>query len=202
MKRILVGTLVGVALIGGAVLYFLPSTHEVINDRVVQEKVIEVDTLDLRIKTAQEAKMGEIEASAQKAYDEYIAEQLRLIEEQVKIEYIKELEETISSEDYWRAEGRIKRLIRETFPEQPAIAIAVAHCESGFRMVQSNHIQPYGREESFGIFQIHARAWDGVARELELDYKNSVPENIKMARYVYEQSGWGAWTCFNHLAMR
>ena len=69
-------------------------------------------------------------------------------------------------------------------------------------MVQSRHMQPYGREESFGIFQIHARAWDGVAKELGLDYINNVRDNIKMARYIYDQVGWGAWTCSKQLAVR
>ena len=69
-------------------------------------------------------------------------------------------------------------------------------------MVQSNHMQPYGREESFGVFQIHARAWHHVAEDLGLDYINNVRDNIKMARYVYEESGWGAWTCYNQLALR
>ena len=86
------------------------------------------------------------------------------------------------------------------------MAIAVAGCESGFKMIQSHHIQPYGREESFGIFQIHARAWDGEAQRLGLgDYRTDVEQNIQMARHVYEQSGWRAWTCYwhpDHLAMR
>jgi hypothetical protein len=69
-------------------------------------------------------------------------------------------------------------------------------------MVQSNHIQPYGREESYGVFQIHARAWDTKAKELGLDYINSVRDNIKMARYVYDISGWTAWTCTKQLALR
>ena len=94
------------------------------------------------------------------------------------------------------------RLIHETFPESPRTALAVAECESSLRMVQSNHIQPYGREESFGVFQVHARAWEEDAKQLGLDYKNDVRDNIAMARYVYEQSGWGAWTCARQLALR
>lgn len=91
-----------------------------------------------------------------------------------------------------------------TFPESPETAVAVAQCESGFRMVQSNHVQPYGREESWGIFQIHAKAWEGTAQALGLaEYKSNIEQNIQMARHVYEQSGWRAWTCYNnHVAMR
>lgn len=96
--------------------------------------------------------------------------------------------------------------IRKTFPGQESVAIAVAGCESGYKMIQSHHQQPYGREESFGIFQIHAKAWEEVAQNLGLkDYKTNVEQNIEMARHVYEQSGWDAWTCYwheDHLAMR
>ena len=94
-------------------------------------------------------------------------------------------------------------MITDAFPDQPRTAYLVAQCESGLKMVQSNHIQPYGREESFGIFQIHARAWDKVAQSMGLDYKNNVRDNIEMAKYIYQQSGWKAWTCYNdHVAIR
>jgi hypothetical protein len=63
-------------------------------------------------------------------------------------------------------------------------------------------MQPYGREESFGIFQVHARAWEHVAVELGLDYKNNVRDNIAMARYIYEQHGFAPWTCYKQLAAR
>lgn len=69
-------------------------------------------------------------------------------------------------------------------------------------MVQSNHMQPYGREESYGVFQIHARAWDSQAKDLGLDYINNVRDNLAMARHVYETSGFGAWTCSKMIAMR
>ena len=64
-------------------------------------------------------------------------------------------------------------------------------------------MQPYGREQSFGVFQIHAKAWEGTAVSIGLpDYKDDVEQNIQMARYVYEVSGWSAWTCNKMLAMR
>lgn len=93
-------------------------------------------------------------------------------------------------------------MIYETFPETPRTAYLIAQCESSLKMVQSNYMQSYGREESWGVFQIHAKAWDGVAQDLGLDYINDVRDNIKMARHVYEVSGWGAWTCSKTLAMR
>jgi hypothetical protein len=94
----------------------------------------------------------------------------------------------------------IIRKIEETFPESPNTAVLVAKCESGLIPdIQSNHTLSYGREESFGLFQIHARAWDKHAQRLGyVDYKTEVDDNLKMARYIYEQAGkrWTPWSCY------
>jgi len=67
-------------------------------------------------------------------------------------------------------------------------------------------MQPYGREESFGIFQIHARAWESEAVRIGLGgYKTDIEQNIKMARHIYDSGGksWRPWTCYTqHVAMR
>ena len=96
----------------------------------------------------------------------------------------------------------MKRLIIETFPEASQMALAVANCESSYKMIQSHHIQPYGRELSWGVFQIHDPAWKARAEQLGLDYRNSVRDNIKMARYIYDKHGWSPWSCTKMLAMR
>jgi len=84
------------------------------------------------------------------------------------------------------------------FPEDEATALAVAHCESGFKMVQSRHQQPYGREMSFGIFQVHSPDWEKVAVKLGYaDYKTNPVSNVKLARHIYEQGGWQPWSCFS-----
>lgn len=96
-------------------------------------------------------------------------------------------------------EERIVEEIREMFPETPNTAVAIARCESGLKMIQSNHVLSYGREESFGIMQIHARDWDTVAKRLGYDnYQTDIRDNLKMARYLYDQRGqsWGDWTCY------
>jgi hypothetical protein len=98
------------------------------------------------------------------------------------------------------------RLIRETFPEDADTAVAVGICESNLRMVRSNHILNYGREESYGVMQVHARAWHDTALSLGLsDYQTDVRQNLAMARHIYEQAGhsWNDWTCYTkrmHLA--
>ena len=67
-----------------------------VNTIEVEEVIKEVDILQVRVKTAQEAEMGSIEASAKEAYDKKIESELNRIEQEVKIEYIKELEGTIT----------------------------------------------------------------------------------------------------------
>ena len=101
----------------------------------------------------------------------------------------------------------MKRLIRETFPEAPNTAVAVAYAESGLRMVQSNHTYPKdmdgqnagSRERSFCIFQIHEPAHHATAVKLGLEnYKTDIEDCVKMARVVYEQAGhsFSPWTVY------
>jgi len=115
---------------------------------------------------------------------------------------------------YWREVGNVKRLIRETFPEDPETAIAVAMAESGMRMVQSRHTYPKdmdgqksgSRERSFCIFQIHEPAHAATATRLGYEnYKTDIEDCVKMARVVYEQAGhsFKPWTVYQkkmHLA--
>lgn len=95
----------------------------------------------------------------------------------------------------------IERLIRATFPEAPNTAVAVAKCESGLdKDIQSHFILSYGREQSFGIFQIHAKDWDARAIKLGLEnYRTDVEDNVKMARYLYQARGnFRDWSCYNN----
>lgn len=99
---------------------------------------------------------------------------------------------------YW-TEERIEEAIRATFPETPNTAVAIAKCESGLNPTQQSYHQlSYGREQSFGIFQIHAPDHNATALRLGLpNYRTDVEENLKMARYIYDDRGnWTAWTCY------
>ena len=78
-----------------------------------------------------------------------------------------------------------------TFPEEPEIMLAIANCESGFNQEAVSHTNDHG------VMQINEATWDETAQELGLDYKNSLDDNLKMARYVYEIQGKDAWVCFN-----
>ena len=99
----------------------------------------------------------------------------------------------------WTPE-RIKQEIRDTFPEAPELAVAIAKCESGLVAdIQSRHVLSYGREQSFGLMQIQAKVWHNDAISLGYhNYKTDVIDNLKMARYIYEQAGnrFTPWTCY------
>jgi len=63
-------------------------------------QVEKVDTLEDRIKNAQEAVLPQLEASAQEAYDAYLQKELKRVEDKVKTEYIGEIEATITDQAY------------------------------------------------------------------------------------------------------
>jgi hypothetical protein len=115
-------------------------------------------------------------------------------EEQAVIEPVEViLEVTYTKED-------IIRRIEAAFPEDAKTAVKIAKCESGLRpVIQSQHTLSYGQEKSYGLFQIHAPDWHHVALHLGYtEYRTSVEENIKMARYIYELAGkkWTPWSCY------
>lgn len=99
----------------------------------------------------------------------------------------------------WDREKIIEE-IKKAFPEDPETAVRIVRCESNFIVdIQSQHQLGYGQEQSFGLFQIHAKAWDKKAKELGFeDYKTSPRDNIDMARWIYVQSGkkWTPWSCW------
>lgn len=94
----------------------------------------------------------------------------------------------------------IIRKIKEVFPEDPETAVKIARCESGLRIeVQSGHTLSYGREQSFGLFQVHAPHWEKTAKQLGYeDYRTNLDHNLSLARYIYDSAGkkWTPWSCF------
>jgi len=100
----------------------------------------------------------------------------------------------------WDKEKIIEE-IKKAFPEDPETAVKIVKCESNFIVdIQSKHQLSYGREQSFGLFQIHAIVWDRKAKQLGYgDYKTSPRDNIDMARYIYTSGGnsWRPWSCWS-----
>lgn len=114
-----------------------------------------------------------------------------------EIEALEERKETLMRDlgTYWREEGSIKRLIKETFPEDPRTAIAIAECESGLNPQAYNPNNADGTTDG-GLWQINDVHNDRL-RELGLD-KYDPEDATAYARMLYEESGWQPWICFTH----
>jgi len=105
----------------------------------------------------------------------------------------------------WTRE-RIEEEIRSVFPENPNTAVAIAKCESGLKAdIQAKANLSYGREQSYGIFQIHARDHHTTAERLGFgDYKTDPADNIAMARRIYDNriahggSPFQDWSCYKN----
>ena len=103
-------------------------------------------------------------------------------------------------------EERIIKEIRDVFPEDPDVAVAVAKCESGLvKDIQSRHMLSYGREVSWGLFQIHERDHAKTAVRIGAEnYKTDPADNIALARYIYDQRlanggyAWQDWSCYKN----
>jgi len=99
LKTFIVG-LVIVALMGAALEYGYNSDAEVIIETQTIVEVQTIDSLADRIKTAQDGAQDAIEASAQGLYDDWVEKENQRIEDEIKIEYIAEVEATIEDPAY------------------------------------------------------------------------------------------------------
>ena len=128
------------------------------------------------------------------------AERDALIKSRAQIqERINEIEKTLGV--YWRDPANIRRLIIDTFPEDPHTALAIVQCESGFNPRAHNGSNTNGTTDG-GLWQIND-VHNSRLQALGLDRYN--PEDAtKFARMLYEQNGWRDWVCYwhpDHLAM-
>jgi hypothetical protein len=92
MKRLAIVVTIGVVIMVGITL--LSSEVKYTSPEVVEvEKEVEVDALEQAIKSSQNAKMSEIEAVAQQAYNDAKDREMKKIELEVITEFNKKLEE-------------------------------------------------------------------------------------------------------------
>jgi hypothetical protein len=98
MKAILTAGVVGLVIIGGMTL--VPNGTEYLKDTIEVEKTVEVDALQARIDIALEAAQASTTAKAQEAYDKVLAAEKKRIEDEVKADYIAEIESTITDPGY------------------------------------------------------------------------------------------------------
>lgn len=83
----------------------------------------------------------------------------------------------------------IIQLIRDTFPETPGLAVAIAKAESGenLKATAYNPEAHKGCIGSYGVFQIACVHEDNIEKLYDVEY------NIQRAREIYDSEGWSAW---------
>lgn len=104
--------------------------------------------------------------------------------------------------DYSR-EG-LKTLITEAFPDEP-IMLCIAEKESGTAQFRPSGAILESPTKDYGLMQIN-QVHLPEAERLGLDVKNSVEDNLAMAKIVKARQGYKAWAtyskCYNHLAQQ
>jgi len=83
--------------------------------------------------------------------------------------------------------------------------VSVAKGESGLKQWHKDGRVVRGviTPEDTGLFQINTSYWGREAKRLGLDYENSIVDNVKMARHIYDTQGITAWVYYNdHIAIR
>lgn len=90
-------------------------------------------------------------------------------------------------------EERIIEKIRETFPESPDIAVAIAKAESSLNPDATNAKDSHkGCTGSYGLFQIGCIHGDKPEHLYDVDY------NIQVARRLYLERGWQPWGAYTN----
>lgn len=127
--------------------------------------------------------------------------ELATVNEEIKAKQTRKTEIEKELGTYWRDKENVKRLIRETFPEDPRTAVAVAECESNLDPKAYNPNNTNGTTDG-GLWQINS-SHDKRLQELGLD-KNNPEDATKFARMLYDERGWNPWVCHSHgmLVMR
>jgi hypothetical protein len=95
-------TILGIILVVGVMYIIVDATfnNDVVymNEVTTEVETVEINVLEKRINEAMEAGQAEIEAKAQSAFDKVIEAEKTRIENEVKLEYIREIESSLSSE--------------------------------------------------------------------------------------------------------
>jgi hypothetical protein len=89
-----------------------------------------------------------------------------------------------------------KQLLARYF--SPTVALKMyelATCESHNRQSVDGKVVTSSTHD-YGYLQINQATWDDKAKELGLDYKGSLEDNIRMAKVVYEAQSFQGWSCY------
>lgn len=90
----------------------------------------------------------------------------------------------------WTPE-RIEQEIRNTFPETPNTAVAIAKAESELNPNALNPEAHKGCNGSYGIFQIAC-----VHKKTNTSELKDIKTNLKKAREIYLKEGWKPWGAY------
>jgi len=93
----------------------------------------------------------------------------------------------------------VKGLIRQYFGDDADIMIKIAQCESGLRQFSQTGEPIRSHTFDYGLFQINEEVWDNTALKMGLNYKYSMEDNVKMANYILDVQGFGAWVCLKYI---
>ncbi len=87
----------------------------------------------------------------------------------------------------------IKEKIAKEFKDVPRM-MDVIYCESKFQQFGKDGKVLKSRTSDYGVGQIN-KVHLPEAKRLGLDIFNSVDDNIKMMRIIYDKQGINAWVC-------
>jgi hypothetical protein len=91
----------------------------------------------------------------------------------------------------------VEQQVQLAFGTTTPIMVAIARCESGFRHFDKDGNLVRSETKDSGLFQIND-IWEEDAKELGLDYKGNVHDNILMAKYILNKQGLNAWTTYKN----
>lgn len=100
----------------------------------------------------------------------------------------------VANPAYPQAQQLLPALYREFPPNVVPHLYQIALCESSLRQFNSDGKVVVSTTSDYGIMQIN-EVHEPEAEKLGLDFKNSLEDNVKMAKVVYDKQGLGAWTC-------
>ena len=185
MKAITVSMVALVVMIAG--LYFYNSTEVV--TRYVKSEVEVIKEVTPEWAQDEDA----VKAAQAVIRKKELESELTSLDAQIKELQTRRKSVTDELTAYWSDESHIKQLIRETFPEDPVTAVAVAMAESRLKPYALNAADSHkGCSGSYGIFQI------GCLHETDPSTLYDVEYNIKRAKEIYDESKWQPWGAYTN----
>ena len=89
-------------------------------------------------------------------------------------------------------------LVAFYFGSDSNVMIAIAQCESSLQQFQEDGTPVKSQTNDYGFLQINEYYNGSDAKRLGLDYKKSLHDNIKMAKYIYDKQGLKAWSTYKN----